>query len=73
MLSYMNLQLNMQLNSKQELYQLISKELNLEPATTHIDELWVVVTRTLHKGIDVSKENLVEYYLTCCRYDNLKD
>ena len=73
MLSCMNLQLNMQLNSKQELHQLISKELNLEPATTHIDELWVVVTRTIHKGINVSKENLVEYYLTCCRYDNLKD
>ena len=69
----MNLQLSMQLNSKQELHQLISKELNLEPTTPHIDELWVVVTRTIHKGINVSKENLVEYYLTCCRYDNLKD
>jgi hypothetical protein len=69
----MNLQLNMQLNSKQELHQLISKELGLEPITTHIDELWVVVTRTLHKGINVSKENIVDYYLTCCRYDNLKD
>jgi len=47
----MNLQLNMQLNSKQDLHQLINKELNLEPITTHIDELWVVVSRTLHKGI----------------------
>jgi hypothetical protein len=63
----------MQLNNKQELYQLISEELKLEPTTTHIDELWVVVTRTLHKGISVSKENLVDYYLTCCKYDNLKD
>jgi len=63
----------MQLNNKQELYQLISEELELEPTTTHIDELWVVVTRTLHKGISVSKENLVDYYLTCCKYDNLKD
>lgn len=69
----MNLQLSMQFNSKQELHQLISKELNLEPTATHIDELWVVVTRTLYKGINVSKENIVEYYLTCCKYDNLKD
>lgn len=69
----MNLQLSMQFNTKQELHQLINKELNLEPTATHIDELWVVVTRTLYKGINVSKENIVEYYLTCCKYDNLKD
>ena len=69
----MNLQLNMQLKSKQDLHQLINEELNLEPTTTHIDELWVVVTRTRDMGINISKENIVEYYLTCCKYDNLKD
>jgi hypothetical protein len=69
----MNLQLNMQLKNKQDLHQLISEELKLEPITTHIDELWVVVNRTRDMGINVSKENLVEYYLTCCKYDNLKD
>jgi len=69
----MNLQLNMQLKTKQDLHQLISEELKLEPLTTHIDELWVVVDRTRDMGINISKENLVEYYLTCCKYDNLKD
>jgi RNAse (barnase) inhibitor barstar len=63
----------MQLKNKQDLHQLISEELKLEPITTHIDELWVVVNRTRDMGINVSKENLVEYYLTCCKYDNLKD
>mgnify|MGYP003348401643 FL=1 len=69
----MNLQLSLQLNSKADLAKLIAKELKVVPETDHLNELWVVVSRTLHKGINVTKENIIEYYLTCVRYDNLKD
>ena len=69
----MNLQLNLQLNSKADLAKLIAKELKVVPETDHLNELWVVVSRTLYKGINITKENIIEYYLTCVRYDNLKD
>ena len=69
----MNLQLSSQLNSKADLAKLIANELKVVPETDHLNELWVVVSRTLHKGINITKENIIEYYLTCVRYDNLKD
>ena len=69
----MNLQLNMQLNSKDELAQLITKELKIIPNTTHINELWVVILENTNKRVGITKQQVVEYYLSCCRYDNLKD
>ena len=69
----MNLQLNMQLNSKYELTQLISKELKIVPNTTHINELWVVISEHTNKRVSITKQQVIEYYLSCCRYDNLKD
>ena len=69
----MNSQLNMQLNSKAKLEKFITENLNIVPEIHHLDELWVVVSRTLSRGINVTKENIIEYYLTCVRYDSLKD
>ena len=69
----MNLQLSTQLNSKAKLKKFITENLNIVPETDHLNELWVVVSRTLHRGINLTKENIIEYYLTCIRYDNLKD
>ena len=69
----MNSQLNMQLNSKAKLEKFITENLDIVPETHHLDELWVVVSRTLSRGINVTKENIIDYYLTCLRYDNLKD
>ena len=69
----MNLQLNMQLNSKYELAQLISKELKIVPNATHINELWVVISEHANKRVSITKQQVIEYYLSCCRYDNLKD
>ena len=69
----MNSQLNMQLNSKAKLEKFITENLDIVPETHHLDELWVVVSRTLGRGINVTKENIIEYYLTCLRYNNLKD
>ena len=69
----MNSQLNMQLNSKAKLEKFITENLDIVPETHHLDELWVVVSRTLGRGINVTKENIIDYYLTCLRYDNLKD
>jgi len=69
----MNSQLNTQLNSKAKLEKFITENLDIVPETHHLDELWVVVSRTLGRGINVTKENIIDYYLTCLRYDNLKD
>lgn len=69
----MNLQLNMQLNSKNELIQLINKELKIIPNPTHINELWVVVTENVNKRVNITKQQIIDYYMSCCRYDNLKD
>jgi len=47
------------------------KESNLNEKA--LDEMWKVVNSPTNKGYEVTKEHLVNYYLTCVRFEQLKD
>jgi len=47
------------------------KESNLNEKA--LDEMWKVVNSPANKGYEVTKEHLVNYYLTCVRFEQLKD
>jgi hypothetical protein len=47
------------------------KESNLNKKA--LDEMWKVVNSLANKGYEVTKEHLVNYYLTCVRFEQLKD
>jgi hypothetical protein len=59
---------------KEELKQLLTKELKLEQLNEKaLDEMWNVVNSPSNRGHEVTKEHLVNYYLTCVRFEQLKD
>ena len=59
---------------KEELKQLLIKELKLEQLDEKaLDEMWNVVNSPANRGYEVTKEHLVNYYLTCVRFEQLKD
>ena len=64
----------MLINSKQELENLLVKELKVEKLDEKsLEEMWKVVNSPANRGHEVTKEHLVNYYLTCVRFEQLKD
>lgn len=62
------------LDSKEELKQILTKELkdkNLNEKA--LDETWNVLHSSSNQGHEITKEHLVNYYTSCLRFENLKD
>jgi hypothetical protein len=38
-----------------------------------LNELWSVLSSPINQRYEVTKEHLVNYYLTCVRFEQLKD
>ena len=59
---------------KEELKQLLTKELKLEQLNEKaLDEMWNVVNSPSNRRHKVTKEHLVNYYVSCLRFEQLKD
>jgi hypothetical protein len=64
----------MLISSKQELENLLVKELKVEKLDEKaLEEMWNAVNSPANRGHEVTKEHLVNYYLTCVRFEQLKD
>ncbi len=57
-----------------ELKTILVKELKIEQLDEKaLEEMWKVVNSPSNRGHEVTKEHLVNYYLTCVRFEQLKD
>ena len=64
----------MLISSKQELENLLVKELKAEKLDEKaLEEMWNVVNSPANQGHEITKEHLVNYYTTCLRFEQLKD
>jgi hypothetical protein len=60
--------------NKEELEQLLINELKVEQLNKKaLEEMWKVVNSPSNRGHEVAKEHLINYYLTCVRFEQLKD
>jgi hypothetical protein len=57
-----------------ELKTVLTNELKLEQLNEKaLEEMWNVVNSPVNQGYEVTKEHLTNYYLTCVRFEQLKD
>jgi hypothetical protein len=57
-----------------ELKTILIKELKVEQLDEKaLEETWRVLHSPSNQGYEITKEHLVNYYLTCVRFEQLKD
>jgi hypothetical protein len=60
-------------NHKEELKQLLTNELKIEQLDEKaLNETWNALKSPLYLG-DVKNEHLINYYISCLRFEQLKD
>ena len=60
----------MKLDTKEQLIDLLTKELPSPLLEKAIDELWRVMSSPSNINNEVTKEHIINYYLSVCRYEN---
>ena len=62
------------LESKEELKQILITELKaVDLSEKALDETWNVLHSSSNQGHEITKEHLVNYYVSCVRFESLKD
>lgn len=60
----------MKLDTKEQLIDLLTKEISSPLLEKAIDEIWRVMSSPSNKEHEVTKEHIINYYLSVCKYEN---
>ena len=60
----------MRLDTKEQLIDLLTKEISSPLLIKAVDEIWRVMSFSSNEENEVTKEHIINYYLSICRYEN---